>query len=211
VDNSSVDLVLLDGPKPLTWTGLLGPAWDINNTINWRAFNTTPSVYLDVDSVRFDDLGPGGIVNLTTNLLPGAVVVDSTLRNYTFEGVGKISGPAGLTKQGAGTLIVNNTGTNDYFGRTIIEAGTVQIGNNSAQGNLSGSISNNGALVYNRTDNLTVANSISGPGSLAHAGSGILTVAGDNTFSGPGSVSQSTLRAGSSSAFGDGTGATTVA
>src|SRR6185503_6113432 len=104
--NGSVDLVLLDGPKPLTWTGLLGPAWDINNTMNWRAFGVTPSVYLDVDSAIFNDTGASGTVDLTTTLQPGAVAVNNDLRTYTFTGAGKISGPTALTKDGPGTLIL---------------------------------------------------------------------------------------------------------
>jgi autotransporter-associated beta strand protein len=210
--NSSVDLILLDGPKPLTWSGLLGPAWDINTTPNWLAFGTTPSVYLDIDLVRFDDSGVLGTVDLTTTLQPGAVAVNNDTRTYTFTGAGKISGPTSLTKDGPGTLIIANSGMNDFFGPVSINAGTIQVGNGGAVGNLNaGSVANNGRLVFNRSDDITVANPISGGGLLEQTGPGILTLVGDNSFSGTVLVAQSTLKPGRGNALGTSDGGTTVA
>ena len=210
--NSSIDIVLLDGPKPLTWTGLLGPAWDIDTTVNWRAFGLTPSVYLDVDSAIFDDSGASGTVDLTTTLQPGAVLVNNDLQTYTFTGAGKISGPAALTKDGPGTLIIANNGTNDFFGTLSVNTGTVQVGNGGTSGNLgAGSVVNNGHLSFNRSDNITVANPIAGGGTLEQNGAGILTLAGDNSFSGAVLVAQSTLKPGRGNALGTADGVTTVA
>jgi autotransporter-associated beta strand protein len=124
VENSSVDVVLLDGPKALTWTGVAGPAWDINNTVNWLAFGATPSVYLDVDSVRFVDGATVNTVNLTTGLQPGSVLVNNSGADFTFTGNGRISGPTRLTKEGAARLVLDNSGTNDFFGPLTISAGT---------------------------------------------------------------------------------------
>lgn len=210
--NSSVDLVLLDGPKPLTWTGLLGPVWDINTTPNWLAFGTTPSVYLDVDSTFFTDTGASGTVDLTTTLQPSAVVVNNDTRTYTFTGTGKISGPASLTKDGPGTLILANSGTNDFFGPVNVNAGTVQVGNGGTAGNISaGSVVNNSRLLFNRSDNVTVGNVISGGGLLEQNGTGILTLAGNNnSFTGEVLVAQSTLRPASGTALGTVEGRTRV-
>jgi autotransporter-associated beta strand protein len=210
--NSSVDLVLLDGPKPLTWTGLFGSAWDIDTTMNWLAFGITPSVYLDVDSVRFEDSAVLGTVDLTTTLRPGAVVVSNDTRTYTFTGAGKISGPTTLTKDGPGTLILANSGTNDFFGPVSINTGTVQVGNGGAVGNLSaGSVVNNGRLLFNRSDDITVANPIAGGGLLEHGGPGILTLAGDNSFTGAVLIAHSTLKPARANALGTSDGITTVA
>ena len=130
---------------------------------------------------------------------------------YTFAGPGKISGPTGLTKEGAGTLILNNSGTNDFFGPFIINAGTVQVGNNSASGSLGADgVINNGSLVFARSDNATIENPISGTGTLTQNGAGVLTLSGNSTFTGPTVVAQSTLRAGSSTAFGSADGTTSV-
>jgi autotransporter-associated beta strand protein len=211
VDNSSIDVVLLDGPKSLTWTGSSGPAWDINNTVNWLAFGVTPSVYLDVDSVRFTDNATVTTINLTTAVQPGSVLVNNSLVDFTFSGVGRISGPASLTKEGAAALILDNSGTNDFFGSLTISGGTVQVGNQSTRGNLgAGAVVNNGALTFARSDALTVANPISGSGLLTQNGSAVLTLSGDSTFTGPAVVAQGTLRAGSARALGTVDGATTV-
>ena len=209
--NSSVDLVLLDGPKPLTWSGLLGPAWDIDTTANWLAFGTTPSVYLDVDSVRFADGSASSTVNLTTTVRPGAVVVNNALQTYTFSGPGKITGPTALTKEGTGTLILANSGTNDFFGPLTVSSGSVQVGDGGNSGNLSGgNVVNNSRLVFNRSDSFAVPNAISGTGVVEQNGAGVTTLAGNNSFAGAATVVQGTLRAGGPNALGTAEGTTTV-
>jgi autotransporter-associated beta strand protein len=211
VANGSIDLVLLDGPKAVFWTGTANNNWDINASLNWRAFGLTPSVFLDVDLVRFDDTAATNIVNLTTTVLPSAVTVNNEAATYTFTGTGKISGPTGLTKDGAGMLILDNSGTNDFFGPFTINAGTVQVGNNSAGGSLGiDGVINNGNLIFARSDNAVIPNPISGTGSFTQNGPGVLTLSGNSTFTGPATVAQSTLKAGSSTALGAADGTTTV-
>ena len=211
VDNASVDVVLLDGPKTLAWTGTASDAWDINDTLNWLAFGVTPSVFLDVDSVRFDDAATRSTVDLTTSVQPGSVLVNNSFLDFTFTGTGKISGPGGLTKEGVATLILDNAGTNDFFGPTTINGGTVQVGNGNANGSLgAGTVANSAALTFARSDAFTVANPVSGAGTLTQNGVGVLTLSGDNTFTGPASVAQGTLRAGSATAFGAADGGTAI-
>ncbi len=211
VDNSSIDLVLLDGPKPLTWTSAQGPAWDVATTTNWLAFGVTPTAFLDVDSVLFNDSASASTVNLTTNLQPGAILVNNSALTYTFTGIGKLSGPAELTKEGNGILILNNSAVNEFFGTIAINAGTVQVGNNDANGSLGvGPVVNNASLTFSRSDAHTAANVISGPGTVTHNGSGTLTLSGNSTFTGPVVASQGVLKPGSSGAFGAVDGATVV-
>ena len=212
VGNASVDLVLLDGPKGLFWTGTANNRWDINSSLNWRAFGVTPSVFLDVDLVRFDDsAGSANVVNLTTTVLPSAVTVSNETSSYIFLGEGKISGPTGLTKDGAGTLVLDNSGTNDFFGPFTINAGTVQVGSNSTRGSLGADgVINNGNLSFARNDNVVIGNPISGTGTITQTGPGVLTLSGNNTFTGPAVVAQNSLKAGSATALGTGDGSTTV-
>jgi autotransporter-associated beta strand protein len=211
VGNGSIDLVLLDGPKALFWTGGANNAWDINTSINWRAFGVTPSVYLDVDLVRFDDTALANTINLTTTVLPSATTVSNNLTTFTLSGAGKISGPTGLTKDGTGTLILDNSGANDFFGPFAINEGTVQVGNNSANGSLGADgVINNSTLAFARSDNATIPNPISGTGAITQNGPGTLTLSGSSTYSGPTVVAQSTLKAGSATAFGTADGRTTV-
>ncbi|MGO8744633.1 MAG: autotransporter-associated beta strand repeat-containing protein, partial [Thermoguttaceae bacterium] len=112
------------------------------------------------------------------------------------------SSTASLTKVGSGTLIL--TGTNGYSGGTTISSGTLQLGNPPMQsgGTLgSGPIVDNGALLLNAFGNTTIANAISGSGTLTESGymmSPTLTMTGSNTFSGTTTVnSGATLQLGS--------------
>src|SRR6185503_5822082 len=105
VANSSVDLVLLDGPKPLTWTAAANNRWDIETSINWLAFGLTPIAFLNADSVRFDDSGAATEINLTTAVAPGAIIVSNATKTITLGGNGSVTGIGGLQKDGAGTLV----------------------------------------------------------------------------------------------------------
>jgi fibronectin-binding autotransporter adhesin len=57
-------------------------------------------------------------------------------------------------------------GTANYSGGTTIAAGTLQIGNGGVSGSVSGDIANNGALIFNRSDNLSYSGSVTGTGTL---------------------------------------------
>jgi RHS repeat-associated protein len=101
-----------------------------------------------------------------------------------------------LVKKGTGTLTLN--GSNTYTGGTSIEAGTLQLGSGGTTGSLSaGNITNDATLVFNRSDNSTIANAISGLGSLTKLGAGVLTLTGNNTYSGTTTIDVGTLQIGS--------------
>ncbi|WP_303795107.1 autotransporter-associated beta strand repeat-containing protein, partial [Sandarakinorhabdus limnophila] len=117
---------------------------------------------------------------------------------------GTISGAGDLTKSGAGTLTL--TGDNSYNGGTTISAGTLQIGNGGTSGSVNGNITNNGALVLNRSDSVTYSGIISGTGSGTKLGSGTLTLTGTNTYSGGTTISAGTLQIGDGGTSGSITG-----
>jgi autotransporter-associated beta strand protein len=96
------------------------------------------------------------------------------------------------------------SGSNSYTGGTTISTGTLQLGAGSTGGSISGPISNQGVLVVNRSDNLTLSESISGAGSLVKNGSGALILSGSNSYSGGTTISSGTLKAGHNSALGTG-------
>ena len=111
--------------------------------------------------------------------------IDLAGRRTTFSGVFSDANTNGtLSFTGAETAIV--TGNNTYSGATTIDAGTtLQIGNGGNSGALgAGAVTNNGTLAFNRSDNVTIANAISGGGAVNINGSGVTTLSGVNTFSG---------------------------
>jgi outer membrane autotransporter protein len=138
-------------------------------------------------------IGNGG----TSGSLTGDIVNDSALvfnRSDASSYGGNLSGTGTLTKSGAGTLTM--TGANSHTGGTTISAGTLQIGDGGTSGSLTGDITNNAALAFNRSDAMTFNGDISGTGSLTKSGAGTLTLTGANSHTGGTTVSGGTLQIG---------------
>ena len=217
--NNSIDVVLVSGPPivtPIKWTGITNSVnignWDILNTTNWVTVSGgVPYPYQDGSVVSFDDTAAGTTtVNLTATLSPASVTVTNNSKNYTFGGNGNLTGALTLTKSGSGTLIVDNSGMNNYTGGSLIAVGTVQVGNNDASGSLgSGGVTNNASLTFNRNDSaLNMSSAISGTGTVTENGTGTVTLSGNNSYSGGATVNSGTLQVnsvgGGNSALGTG-------
>lgn len=136
-------------------------------------------------------IGGGGV---TGNLGAGAVINDGSLafnRTDVVTVSNPISGSGSLTQAGSGTTVL--TGINSYAGTTTISGGTLQVGAGGTSGNLgAGAVTNNGSLVFNRSDAVMLANS-TGTGSLTQAGNGTLTLSGAHTYTGGTFVNAGTL------------------
>jgi outer membrane autotransporter protein len=136
----------------------------------------------------------GGTLQGSTTSLQGNIVNNATVgfgQGSTGTYSGAISGPGNVTVDVGGFPInaVNFTGTNSYSGSTTINTGTLQIGDGGTTGSLgSGAVVNNSRLAFNRADDITVANIISGSGTLLHFGKGTLTLTGTNTYTGSTSI-----------------------
>ena len=197
----SIDVVITNGPalavlKSIRWSGTPTGDWTTNvGVLNWLT-NSTAVNYNQGDTVTFDDTLTGTTnVNLTMTLTPTAMTVNNSAVSYAFTGVGKLSGVTGLTKTGTGTLIIDNSGDNDFAGGVTISAGTVQVGNNDTNGNLptTGAWDDEGTLAFSRSDNLVLSQVISGAGSLVQNGNGKLTLSSAQTYTGSTIVSKGTL------------------
>ncbi|PUE10299.1 YDG domain-containing protein [Limnohabitans sp. T6-20] len=154
-------------------------------------------------SVSFGWSTLGSLTVGVNNTAAGAY--NTTAGTATFSGA--LSGPAPLNKIGTGTQIL--TGANTYTGATTISAGTLQIGDGGTTGTLgTGAVTDNASLVFNRSNSLTVANAISGTGTLNQNGSGTTVLTATNTYSGTTTINAGTLQIGSGGTAGTlGTGA----
>ncbi len=203
----TIELVVTHVPASLTWVGD-GSAniWDLGTTPNWSE-GTSNVDFFTGDSVTFTDTGSAAPpVNLTGTISPTATIINST-QTYDFTGAGITSGS--LTKSGTGTLILENS--NSYAGPTVINAGTVQLGNGGTPGAFgTGPVTNNGAIAVNSSGTAILSQTISGTGSLAlQAGSA--TLSASNSYSGATTISSGTLFLQNGSGLGATNGGTTVA
>ncbi len=117
--------------------------------------------------------GTGG--TLTLQVTSGSPVINVVNQTATLGTA--LGGGMGLTKSGAGTLVL--AGTNTYSGDTVISAGTLCIGNGGTTGNLGGAaVINHGTLEFYRSDSPSLSLTISGDGDIS------IKPAGSYTFSG---------------------------
>jgi autotransporter-associated beta strand protein len=131
-------------------------------------------------------IGSGGTSGSLGSTTP--ITVNGTLAFNRSDAIvvsNTINGSGGLLMDGSGSTAV--TGTNAYSGSTVITAGTLSIGNGGTTGTLGSgnvTITGPGVLSFERSNTLTVANAISGNGTLRQAGSGTLQLTGSNTNAG---------------------------
>ncbi|MEI7861688.1 MAG: autotransporter-associated beta strand repeat-containing protein, partial [Planctomycetota bacterium] len=144
-------------------------------------------------------VGAGG----TTGSIAGDIVDNATLvfnRSDALTSAGSISGSGSVLKLGAGVLSL--TGTNTYSGLTTVSAGTLSFGAGGTTGSITGNIVDNSTLVFNRSNALTYAGSISGSGAVVKQGSGVLTLTGSSSYSGLTTVAGGALNIQNSAALG---------
>ena len=173
----------------------------------------------------------GGTLQTTADLtmnrattLGGQGSTIDTLVGTALAHQGAIGGAGGLTKTGAGTLVV--TGANSYAGGTAFNAGVVSVSRDANLGDAAGGLRFDGGTLQTTADltmnrattldaqggtidtlagtTLTHQGVIGGAGPLTKTGDGTLTLADANTYAGGTTISAGTL-AGSVGSFGSGT------
>lgn len=183
--------VLVSGfnvPRNLKWKGDgTGNQWNTNalNFLN----STNPVAFAPGDNALFDDTGSNSpAINLTADVSPSSIEVSAT-KNYTFAGVGALSGAGPLLKSGSGTLTMATTNSS-FAGSIDIEGGTLALNSGTSIG--SGAVTIGGGATFalpGSGSSVTVAGPVSVPaGESANITSGLLSsgfsgnfVSGDDT------------------------------
>jgi autotransporter-associated beta strand protein len=210
--SGEIDLVVgTMGGANIVWQGdNINNYWDIEISLGFTNSSGTAVTFVQGDNVLFNDTSANSTVQLNAAVQPGSVTVTANTQNYTFNdesgtGVGKLAGTCGITKNGSSSLTINTVNLNS--GPTVINAGTIQVVGGLGTGN----ITNNGALVFNQNADGTVSGVISGTGSLTQSGGTLVTLATNNTYTGPTTISSGGLQVGTGGAAGSlGSGALTV-
>ncbi len=177
--NTTIDLTIsaIDFPK---WNGNVDDLWD-GGTPNWvLGIAGGPTSYQNLDAVLFNDDAVGtGMVNLTAAFTPSSALFNNLTKPYTLTGVGKISGDTGVTVQAgaANRVIVANTTANDYTGATLVQTGTLQVGD-GASGSLGSDTTVTVATAGKLELNLAPASGYATPTN----GTGVVRTIGVNSF-----------------------------
>jgi autotransporter-associated beta strand protein len=179
---------------------------------------STASLFVDTNTTFQMYARAGTIDALTGSGTVQNVAVPSSVLNIganggggTFSGVIRDNGGTlSLAKSGSGTEILS--GANTYSGITFISGGTLQAGDGGTSGTLgTGAIVDHAALVFNRSDPLTLSvdvfvgagGSLTSASALTLGSSGTLTVQGGGTVTMSGDfINQGTVILGASGAAG---------
>ncbi|WNJ88945.1 autotransporter-associated beta strand repeat-containing protein [Bosea sp. 685] len=180
------------------WRGGVGVFAGVAGTVTVAGTQSIQGLQFTVDGYSL----VGGTLNLTgdpfsdptKSFITTDAAVTATIGS-TIAGAG-----IGLTKQGAGTLIL--TGANSYDGGTTINAGTLQIGDGGTTGSIIGDITDNAILAINRSDIVTFAKVVSGTGALHQNGTGTLILTGTNLYTGGTTINAGTLQIGDGGTIG---------
>jgi len=146
---------------------------------------------LDGGTLRIDGTAFSSTRRSVT-LGPNGGGIDVSDASHTLTLNQPLAGTGGLTKRGAGTLVM--TGANTYSGSTTVAAGTLRV----APGALRGSLTDDATVVFDQTTDGLYAGSIDGQGEMVKEGQGTLMLVGTGGFTGHTQVNAGTLQIGSS-------------
>ena len=103
-----------------------------------------------------------------------------------------LDGTGALAKTGTAALVLEGDAT--HTGGTTVNAGTLQIGAGGATGWLAADIANYGTVAFNRSDDVSFTNVITGTGGLAQMGPGTLALETAQTYTGATAVNAGILK-----------------
>lgn len=156
----------------------------------------------------------GGLVNSGVMYLEGMASVKN-------DGDWKNSQGGTIWSNGAVTIgstgVLTNEGQLSYYSSTLVNNGlldtsqgnlfiganaSLKIGSGGVTGRLLGNVTNDGKVIFDRSDNSSYSGSIGGSGNLIKQGGGALRLDGASTYSGKTSITGGTLQMGVANALG---------
>lgn len=131
----------------------------------------------------------GGAIRLAGTSAPNNALVTDAGVSATLSSV--LAGSAGMTKDGAGTLVLS--GANTFAGNAVISAGVLQISADDALGAAANDLVNNGTLRTTANLALGAGRDVSGNGAYDIAAATTLTLGGNVSASGVALANTGTL------------------
>lgn len=208
VNGNKLQLVLTSAGGNLVWNnasaaGLPDGTWD--TTLANFSLGGNNTAFQTYDSVTFgDSVAPGSAktVTLAGVLVPALVTVDNSNGNYTFTGTENLTGGGSLLKTGTGTLTIGGTGAYPLTGDITAAGGTLDFSGKSL---LIDKLTLDGGAFNNATATFSSAEFRSGSATAVLSGSapwtkttpGTATLSADSLLTGPGTVAEGILVAGS--------------
>ena len=159
-----------------------GPAFNFTNPVTASGASAIEAMGVAAQLAALT-LQPGVVLTktgtqLTTTSLglngAGTFTINTSGSDFKVPAMTGAAVAADLVKTGAGVLEI--TGTTASTGTTTVSAGTLRVGDGGALP--SGAITDNATLEFNRSTALTVANAITGTGTVTKTGIGTLNLNG---------------------------------
>jgi autotransporter-associated beta strand protein len=215
--DSGTAITLTVGPDDAPyWAGDGDGKWNLSAADNWKlSSNNGPTTFLATDNVVFNDSATGDgpiLVDIDpANVSPSNTTFDNSTKDYVLNSSGNSGIATGsLTKNGTGTLTLNTANT--YAGDTVVNAGTLSLGDGGTTGSLSPSsviiVASGATFAVNQSDTVTQGidfGVISGDGGFAQLGAGTTVLNLINGFTGPISIANGFLAIGPDGRLGSGT------
>ena len=177
-------------------TSIDGGVLELGNT---AALGSTSSISFGGGTLRFTDSNTNDYSDRFNGSGNQQFKLDTNNETVTLGSV--ITGSSStLEKLGGGTLIL--AADNTYDGATTVSGGTLEIGGGGTAGSIAGDLVNNASVAFNRSDDVTVSNDISGSGSVEALGGGKVSLTGNNSYAGATTLSSGVLSLGSAGALG---------
>ena len=162
--------------------------------------STTGLVTIAGGTLQIGNGGTTGSIN-TTSYVDNSVLAVNRSDTVTLSTV--VSGTGILSKAGTNTLII--TAANTYSGGTVVNGGTLQLGNGSVAGSLGvGPITNNAVLAFNTgTNTVSLSGGIGGTGWVLFNSPGTVALAAAGSYTGGSTINAGgTVQIASTSSFG---------